>query len=586
MLSKIFKLIFKRKLITSMSFIVIIIGGYFGYQGLVTGNSETQYVTAAVERGTIISSISGTGQVSASNQIEIKSKVSGDVVYLGVQKGQEINSEALLFQIDSRDAQNDVRDAETDLETAQLELEELLQPVYKLDLLKSENNLTQARESKQKAENNILEGYEDALNDIADSFLDLPTVIIRVEDILYSKGISDSESFSQDFSNLSVLENFTDQGNRSKLNLFIDSVKDDYRVAREKYDQNFENYKDASRYSSQEITEALLEETVETTRAISETIKSETNLLDYWVDCRSQSDLFIYSQVTEYQQNLASYTATVNSHLSTLLAIERSLENNREVVLDAERSIEELEMELIELKEGVDSLDIRVKEIVIQQKKDALLEAQQNLADHYIRAPFSGMVAEVDINNGESVSSGGVVATFITKQKIAEITLNEIDMVQIKTGQKTTIIFDAIEDLNITGEVVEMDIIGTVNQGVVDYGVKIGFDTQDKRVRPGMSVSANIITDAKQNVLMAPNSVVKEQNDIYYLEVMDNNIPRIQQVTVGISNDTHTEITGGLNEGDKIITQTIESKEGSQSLNSGQTGGDNNEMRQMMKVMR
>jgi len=125
-----------------------------------------------------------------------------------------------------------------------------------------------------------------------------------------------------------------------------------------------------------------------------------------------------------------------------------------------------------------------------------------------------------------------------------------------------------------------------ISQNVVSYGVKVAFDTQDKRVRPGMSVSANIITDAKQNVLMAPNSVVKEQNDIYYLEVMDNNIPRIQQVTVGISNDTHTEITGGLNEGDKIITQTIESKEGSQSLNSGQTGGDNNEMRQMMKVMR
>ena len=97
----------------------------------------------------------------------------------------------------------------------------------------------------------------------------------------------------------------------------------------------------------------------------------------------------------------------------------------------------------------------------------------------------------------------------ITKQKIAEISLNEVDAAKVKVGQKVTLTFDAIDGLSITGEVSEIDALGTVSQGVVTYGVKIAFDTQDERVKSGMSVSAAIITDVKQNVLLVPNAAVK-----------------------------------------------------------------------------
>jgi multidrug efflux pump subunit AcrA (membrane-fusion protein) len=127
---------------------------------------------------------------------------------------------------------------------------------------------------------------------------------------------------------------------------------------------------------------------------------------------------------------------------------------------------------------------------------------------------------------------------------------------KVKVNQKVTLTFDAIEDLNITGEVAEIDALGTVTQGVVNYGVKIIFDTQDERVKSGMSVSAAIITDIKQDVLLVPNAAVKSNNG-QYVEVLENNIPRNQTVETGLSNDTMTEITSGLKEGDKVITQTI-----------------------------
>ncbi len=576
MIKKIIQFVLQHKVMAGVLILAIIGGGYYGSKSIFSNDNVVRYATAQVQRGTLITSISGSGQVSASNQADIKPKVSGDVVYVGVKNGQEVKAGTLLVQIDSSDAQKAVRDAEISLETAKLELDKLLEPVDELDLLKAENSLAKAKETKQKAEDNITKSYEDAFNTIATAFLDLPTLITGLHDILYSYelGYESGDRYSW---NITVLTNSINYGSeRNELEKFINSAETAYKTARTKYDANFENYKNVSRYSDKEVIEALLNETLETTKAMAETVKNETNMLDFWVDYRSRRDLRIYDKVTEYQSDIKSYTSQINSHLISLLNIQRSLQDNRESILNAQRSIEELELSLAKLKAGPDELDIRAKKIAIQQKEDALLDAQQSLADHYVRAPFDGIIANLNVKKGESVSSNNAVATLITKQKIAEITLNEVDIAQVKTGQKVNITFDAIENLNITGKVVETDTLGTVSQGVVTYGVKIAFDTQDERVKPGMTLSANIITEVKQDVLMVPSSAIKQQGDISYVQVVANDadietnntsgaiIPqsslRVQQIQVGLSNDTMTEVISGLKEGDIVITQTINSK--------------------------
>ncbi len=150
MVSRIFNLISQHKRTAIISLIIIVIGGYFGYKNLTEDGETVRYVTAATEKGTLIVSISGSGQVSVSDQVDIKPKVSGDVVYVGVKNGQEVKTGTFLVQIDTSDAEKEVRDAKTALETAQLELDELLEPPDELDLLMAENNLAQAKELTQK----------------------------------------------------------------------------------------------------------------------------------------------------------------------------------------------------------------------------------------------------------------------------------------------------------------------------------------------------------------------------------------------------------------------------------------------------
>jgi multidrug efflux pump subunit AcrA (membrane-fusion protein) len=90
-----------------------------------------------------------------------------------------------------------------------------------------------------------------------------------------------------------------------------------------------------------------------------------------------------------------------------------------------------------------------------------------------------------------------------------------------------------------------------------------------------MSVSAAIITDTKQNILIVPQSAVKSLGEANYIETLDafknttndgdfsnkgvvSAIPPVREtVTIGASNDIATEVAGGLKEGDVIIIRTI-----------------------------
>ncbi|PIT94031.1 hypothetical protein COU00_01040 [Candidatus Falkowbacteria bacterium CG10_big_fil_rev_8_21_14_0_10_43_11] len=612
--------ILKRKFLLAIIVAIIAGGGYYGYKKLTAEETATRYILGSVTRGTLITSVSGSGQVDSSNQVDIKAKVAGEALNVAVKNGQEVKNGQILAQLNAQEALKSIRDAQTNLASAKLSWEKLKAPVDSYSLLQAENSLTSARDNlaklkltqqsnyqdalnaKQTAQDNITKAYDDSFNAVANAFLNLPTIITQLENILYGKDISSSESsVSGGQDNTSALLNALNYEDRDSLQLFQQKAVADYWAARAAYDKNFTDYKNASRYSESAVIESLLAESLETAKLIAQATKSESNYLDTWVDIRSKSKVSIFSKVKEYQTNLATYTSQTNNHLSTLLSIQTTLKNNRDTLASAEQdlkamdqnnpldiavaeaSLKEKELSLINLKAGADAFDLQSQELAVRQKQNALLDAQEKLADYTVRAPFDGVVASVDVKKGDSVSSGGAIATIITRQKIASISLNEVDAAKIKIGQKTTLTFDAITDLTLTGKTVDIDAIGTVSQGVVTYKIKINFDTQDERVKPGMSVSAAIITETKQDALLAPNSAVKTQNNANYVEIFDQEYlademkqgvtpsiaPRKQTVEIGIADDISTEIISGLKEGNQIVIRTVTSSSSSSTKSSG-----------------
>lgn len=557
-----------HKILGAALIIVLAGGGYYAYGALTKKGAETRYVLGTVEKGAVIVSLSGSGQVSASNQVDIKPKVGGDIVKVSVVNGQEVKAGDVLFRIDARDAEKSVRDAEANLRSAEIAHEKLLQPADALALTQSENTLARATESRAEAVDNLKKAYDDGFNNVANAFLDLPAVMTGMQDTLYSSSPSLGGSGQW---NIDYYAGAIEQYNPLAMQYRSDT-NTKFSAARVSYDTTFAEYKRVTRLSDTASLEALIDHAYETTRSIADAVKSANNLIQLYKDELTQRNAPRSSLADTHLASLNSYTGMTNSHLLSLLSVRTTIRTSKEAIVNADRSIAENTESLRKLKAGADALDIASSELSVQQRRNALLDAREKLADYYVRAPFDGTVAKLNVAAGDAVTSGTAAVTFITKQQIAEISMNEVDAAILKPGQKATLTFDAIEGLTITGRVKEVDAVGTVTQGVVTYAAKIVFDAQDARVKSGMSVSASIVTDIRQDVLTVPNGAIETQGTISYVKVFDKEPaastdgvqgvvsaipPRMQEVTLGLSNDTITEIISGLAEGTIIVTRTV-----------------------------
>lgn len=552
-----------HKIISLVAAIAVVGIGYWSYSSLTSTSGETRYVLAAVKKGAIITSVTGSGQVSASSQVDLKPKVSGDVVWVGIQAAQEVKASQALVSLDNTDAQKAVADAELSIEEAQLNLDKSTAQAP----IDYQNKL----DSLQTAKDNLAKEYDDVFSTVSNNFLSLPTLITYSYDVLYGTelAVGTTNQWNVD-AYRSLFSQIAQTTDRDLVNSLADIAIRDYKTARAAYDSNFLEFKNLTLYSSESEKEIILNDTLGTTRAIAQSIKSEINLFDTIVDIAKQRNLQLNPIITTFQTDLRTYLTTANNNLSTLLSQQDSLKSSKATITGTENDISILK---INNPTGVNPIDLQISKNSIEQQKAALADLKAKLADYVIRAPFDGVVADVNVKKGDSASSGTAVATLITHQKIAEISLNEIDAAKVKVGQKVTLTFDAIDSLSIAGQVSEIDTIGTVSQGVVTYSVKIGFDTQDDRVKSGMSVNAGIITDMKQDVLVVPSSAVKSQGGTYYVEMFDvplsqgqgsasqgiaSVVPPVQQVVeVGLSDDSQTEITNGLKEGDQVVSRTI-----------------------------
>lgn len=553
MLSKIITLVKTHILLTAVAVVALAGGGYYAYHRFAKAAAPVRYVTAAAEKGTLVSTVSGSGSVSASDQISLQPKASGDLTYLGVTAGQEVKAGTVIARIDARAAVQAVKDAQDGLDTANLSMEKLTAPADAFTIQQDQHALEQAQNAKTQAEDNIKKGYQDGFSSVTNVFLDLPAVMTELQDTLYSTSLVSTQS---------NIDYYADSAYRYDAQAYAlrDEVMTKYQNARAAYDASFTAYKATSRFADDAEVEHLINASYATAETIADSLKSTEDFIQFYKDKLVERNIKTPSGVDTHLSALSSDLGKVNSQSSNLLSVLRSLDSNQQALKDAAWTISERQNALDTLQKGADSFDIRSQNLTIAQRKNALTDAQRKLADYSVVAPFDGVIADVKVAKGQSVSSGTVIGTLITHQQIATITLNEVDVAKVAVGQKATLTFDAIPDLSISGQVAEVDAIGTSSQGVVNYGVKISFDTQDARVKPAMSVTTTVIIEAKPDVLLVPASAVKNQGGSSYVDVMppgSTDAPVQRDVTIGATNDESVEILSGLEAGENVVTRTI-----------------------------
>ena len=227
---------------------------------------------------------------------------------------------------------------------------------------------------------------------------------------------------------------------------------------------------------------------------------------------------------------------------------------------------------------------------IVSQAKASLKETEESLYKTTIYSPMNGTISQLNVELGERVLGSGFtqgtdIMTVADLSKMeAEVEVDENDVVLVSIGDKTKITLDAFNNKVFTGVVKQIANsaktrgLGTQEE-VVNFDIKISLEYFDKKTRPGMSCNADIETETKKNVLTVPIQSVTARSEKEEQEedkkkdenfgtkrikkkkskpkevvfVVENNVAKMKEVKIGISDDTYLEIKKGLKQGETVV---------------------------------
>ncbi len=494
-----------HKKISTVLAIIIVGGGYYFYSNRsVVAPVVIQHVK--VIQKDLVLKLSATGQVSAEQSVDLKAKTSGDVVYVGVVQGAKVSAGKSLVSLNAQDAQKAVRDAELSLKQAELDLQKAKQPTASADILAVEGAIQNAKTQKSQNAQAVARAYSILLNTglealpVSGIYADPQVPIISGTYLGTSTGA------------LTIDATISSGGTFYASGLGYDYITGSISTANPQPIGTTGLYiKFAGSYS---------------------TTKWKVNVPN---------------------PKASGYLSAYNSYMS---ALQSQIDGDAE----ADRTIAQNTEKLKTLQVGTDPLDLASKELAVEQKQNALLDARLTLANYSAVAPFAGVVATLPVRKGDTVSSGAILATLISPTQVVQISVNEVDIPKIKIGQTVKLTFDALDGVRLSGHVIQSDTIGTVTSGVVTYKVLIAFDSEDERIKPNMTVNAEILIDSKKDALVLPVAAVKTgRGGEHYVEqeTTDNGTTTVSRlpVTVGLTTDQEIEILEGLSVGDDVIVR-------------------------------
>ena len=223
-----------------------------------------------------------------------------------------------------------------------------------------------------------------------------------------------------------------------------------------------------------------------------------------------------------------------------------------------------------------------------EQAKAALRQTRDDLAKTTIYAPMSGTVSKLNKEVGEIALGSQFQEDVILEISNLEgmealIDIDENDIVSVSIGDEAEIEVDALPDIKLKGRVTEIansaksSGAGTTDEKT-EFEVKVAITDPVPELRPGMTASAEIVTEVCDDCLSVPIQSVsvrtleqlgakpedeggeeprfKPDSDgfVEVVWIVADGRAEARQVKTGIQSETHIEIVDGINEGEKVVT--------------------------------
>lgn len=227
---------------------------------------------------------------------------------------------------------------------------------------------------------------------------------------------------------------------------------------------------------------------------IIEKIYVDFNSVVYMGQSIAQIDsTFLYASVKEAEANLERNQAQLNEAQRNLNRTKELFKKDLVSQADLDAAQTSFEAAAAQLK----------------QSEGAVERAMVNLRYAVIRAPINGIVISRDVDVGQTVASSFQTPKMFTiaqdlKNMQVEASVDEADIGQITIGQEVTFTVDAYPQQEFEGKVTQIRLAPVTVQNVVTYTVIISVNNDAMKLRPGMTATATIMVDKRENTLRVP----------------------------------------------------------------------------------
>jgi HlyD family secretion protein len=254
------------------------------------------------------------------------------------------------------------------------------------------------------------------------------------------------------------------------------------------------------------------------------------------------------AQIQLLQAQINQDQSQISDAGSSVYSLAINLNTDWAAYQDATQKLNSAVSTLYELERSPNTDDLAAAQANVQS-------AQAEVNSLKITAPYAGEVTTVGYQPGDSVNQSTPAIVLVDRSKLyVDLQIDESHVVKLNPGDKANISLEAMPNLKLSGSVSYINPVGTSNQGVVYYDVRVGIDQADSTILIGATADVTIYAGQAQNVLTVPVSAVGSDSKGEYVYVIgsDGNPKQVIVVSGQILPDNTVIVTGDLQAGETV----------------------------------
>jgi HlyD family secretion protein len=217
---------------------------------------------------------------------------------------------------------------------------------------------------------------------------------------------------------------------------------------------------------------------------------------------------------------------------------------------------------LVEVQAGPGVDEIMRAQLAADRAELALADAQEALESADLRAPFDGIVLEVNALAGEHVGTGPMMTLIDMDEPLVQFWVEEADLSGVQIGYRVDIHFEALPDGVFSGEVVAVDPSLVSVGGTLAVQAWASVDVPaGQHLLGGMNAYLDVIAAEARGVLLVPVEAVRQlgEESFALFVVRPDGELELRLVDVGLYNFVYAEITSGVEMGETVSAGVQES---------------------------